>query len=90
MNRIVTDGEAKSRAVRSDRLLRNACPLHPRGVVMLVVETGAWLPPKKEPAKPDEKKSAPLPSQCPPSDDVLVLICFPGLQRARRFPSAHV
>ena len=32
------------------------------GVVMLVVETGAWLPPKKEPAKPEEKKGAPLPA----------------------------
>jgi hypothetical protein len=31
------------------------------GAVMLVVETGSWLPPKKESAKPDEKKSALLP-----------------------------
>jgi len=31
-------------------------------VVMFVVETGSWIPPKKEPAKPDEKKGAPLPA----------------------------
>jgi hypothetical protein len=31
-------------------------------VVMLVVETGSWIPPKKEPAKPEEKKGAPLPT----------------------------
>jgi hypothetical protein len=30
------------------------------GTVMLVVETGSWIPPKKEPAKPVEKKGAPL------------------------------
>jgi len=32
------------------------------GAVILVLETGSWIPPKKEPAKPDEKKSALLPA----------------------------
>jgi hypothetical protein len=32
------------------------------GAVMLVVESGAWIPPRKEPAKPDEKKGVPLPA----------------------------
>lgn len=35
------------------------------GVVMLVVESGAWIPPKKEPAKTDEKKGVPLPVAAP-------------------------
>jgi hypothetical protein len=35
------------------------------GTVMLVVETGSWIPPKKEPAKPEEKKGAPLPAGSP-------------------------
>jgi hypothetical protein len=35
------------------------------GVVMLVVESGAWIPPKKESAKPDEKKGIPLAAAAP-------------------------